>query len=89
MNRYGAAMDSSDAQGPDTRLEHGAYIDAAEMELATIVAVVDAGPHDARVPTCPDYDLFGLARHVGQVCGFWIHLLADADGRPKPELLGV
>ena len=64
-----------------------AYIDALEVELGTVVAVVAAGPSDASVPTCPDFDLFGLARHLGQVCGFWIHLLADADGRPKPELL--
>jgi len=73
--------------GLSSRLGHGEYIDAAEAELDTIVALVEVGPHDARVPTCPDYDLFGLARHVGQVCGFWIHLFADADRRPEPELV--
>ena len=71
--------------GLAARLAHGAYVDAAEAELDTVVAVVASAPHDARVPTCPDYDLFGLARHIGQVCGFWVDLLADADGRPRPE----
>src|SRR5260370_7597751 len=39
----------------------------------------------ARVPTCPDWTLRDLATHVGQVMGFWTHLLCEGTGRPKPQ----
>ncbi len=68
-------------------MDHQAYIDVVESELATAVSVVAAGPRDAGVPSCPEFDLDGLGTHLGQVCGFWIHALADADGRAKPEML--
>jgi uncharacterized protein (TIGR03083 family) len=44
----------------------------------------DAG---AQVPTCPDWTLLDLAKHVGGVMGFWSHVLADGMGRPKPEII--
>jgi len=64
-------------------MEHAARVDAVEREFAALVAAVDNGPLDASVPTCPGFTVDDLARHVGEFCGFWSHVLCEGTGRPK------
>ena len=58
-------------------MEHTEYLDAASADLAALCAAVASGPLDARVPTCPDFDVDDLARHVGAFCVRWIDVLRD------------
>jgi uncharacterized protein (TIGR03083 family) len=48
-------------------LDHDAYIDAIERESATFVVTAAAIDSDARVPSCPDWTVDDLLRHVGVV----------------------
>ena len=48
-------------------MDHDAYIDAIERESAAFVAAADAADSDARVPSCPDWTVDDLLRHVGIV----------------------
>ena len=61
-----------------------AHIDAIERESATLAEALAAGPRDARVPSCPEWSVTELARHVGQFTGLWAHVLCEGTGRPKP-----
>ena len=70
-------------------MEYDAHIAAVERELAAMADAVAAGPLDAPVPTCPDFDVEALAAHVGGLLGFWIHLFDEAAGRPKTPILEV
>jgi uncharacterized protein (TIGR03083 family) len=65
-------------------VEHGTRVDAVEREVTDLVAALARGPLDAPVPTCPDFTVDDLARHVGAFCGFWSHVLCEGTGRPKP-----
>jgi uncharacterized protein (TIGR03083 family) len=58
-------------------MEHTEYLDAASLDLAALCAAVAAGPLDTRVPTCPDFDVDDLARHVGAFCIRWSSVLQD------------
>jgi len=49
------------------RLDHDAYIDAIERESAAFVAAAAAFDADAPVPSCPDWTVDDLLRHVGIV----------------------
>jgi uncharacterized protein (TIGR03083 family) len=59
------------------------HVASVAREVASIADAVAAGPLDARVPTCPDWDVTGLLRHVGEFTGFWTHVLCEGTGRPK------
>jgi uncharacterized protein (TIGR03083 family) len=48
-------------------MDHGAHIDAIEHESAVFVAAAAAASGDARVPSCPDWAVDDLVRHVGTV----------------------
>jgi uncharacterized protein (TIGR03083 family) len=65
-------------------MDHSQRVEAAERELRELQAAVTAGPLDAAVPTCPDWTVEDLARHVGGFCGFWSHVLCEGTGTPKP-----
>lgn len=67
-------------------MEHADFIDAAERELVTAARALAAGPMDADVPTCKEWDVTGLATHVGQVCAFWTKLLCEGSGRPRDPM---
>ena len=67
-------------------MDYEAHIAAFERELDAFATAVDAGPLDADVPTCPDFDVEALATHVGGLLGFWSHVLAEGAGRPKPDV---
>ena len=56
---------------------------AVEREAAAITETLGSGPDDAPVPTCPDWDVHALARHVGEFTVFWAHVVSEATGRPK------
>ena len=64
-------------------MDYGVRVDAIERELAALVAAVAAGPLDARVPTCPGFTVDDLAKHVGEFCGFWTHVLCEGTSRLK------
>ena len=67
-------------------MEYAEYIEAVERETGAIARAMMKGDAAARVPTCPDWTLLDLAKHVGGVMGFWSHVLAEGMGRPKPEI---
>ena len=64
-------------------MDYDAHVAAVERESGALVAALRAGPIDAAVPTCPDWVVADLARHVGEFSGFWSHNLCEATGRPK------
>ena len=64
-------------------VDYGARVDAVEREFAALVTAVAAGPLNTRVPTCPDFAVDDLAKHVGEFCGFWTHVLCEGTSRPK------
>lgn len=64
-------------------MEHQERIDVTERNVDAAADAVAAGPLDAAVATCPGMTVDGLAAHLGQVCAFWTHVLAEAADRPK------
>ncbi len=52
-------------------MEHADRIAAARREIDDLLAALGAGPLSAEVPTCPDWTLADLARHVGWFCTRW------------------
>jgi len=48
-------------------MDHDAYVDAIERESATFVTVATTTDSDAPVPSCPDWTVDDLLRHVGIV----------------------
>jgi len=67
-------------------MEYAEHIEAVEREASAFARALMKGDADAQVPTCPDWTLLDLAKHVGGVVGFWSHVLAEGSGRPKPEI---
>lgn len=57
------------------KLDGAALADAAETDLG------------ARIPTCPEWDMAELVRHILQVHGSW-SLIVD-DGRMEPAPLDI
>jgi uncharacterized protein (TIGR03083 family) len=66
-------------------VEYAEHVGAVERETAAFAKALMRAEADAQVPTCPDWTLRDLATHVGQVMGFWTHLLCEGTGRPKPQ----
>jgi uncharacterized protein (TIGR03083 family) len=58
---------------------------AVGRELAAVDEALAAGPMSATVPTCPGWSVADLARHLGDFCGFWAHVLCEGTGRDKPS----
>lgn len=67
-------------------MEYSDLIDAAEGETDALMLAIESGELDDVVPTCSEWEIADLARHVGGFCGFWTHVLCEGTGRPKPEL---
>jgi len=65
-------------------MDHETHVDAAQQELTALIAAAQAGPLDARVPTCPDYDVDALALHVGGFCTAWLHAMRHGVVYPGP-----
>jgi uncharacterized protein (TIGR03083 family) len=56
---------------------------AVERETEALWAALGNGPPDVAVPSCPDWTVVDLARHVGEFTLFWAHVLCEGTGRPK------
>lgn len=83
MHRYRAGVgDRSGIAGP-TREQHLGAIAADGVALA---AAVRAGPADARVRACPDWDLAALGRHMGFIHR-WAALAASTGAAPDTSLI--
>src|SRR4051812_13866427 len=67
-------------------MDYAEHVEAVERETGAFARALMRADADAQVPTCPDWKLLDLARHVGGVLGFWSHVLAEGMGRPKPEI---
>jgi uncharacterized protein (TIGR03083 family) len=64
-------------------MEYDEHVAAAEREAKAYVAVLREVDGDPRVPTCPEWTLADLTRHVGQFTGFWTHVVCEGAGRSK------
>lgn len=64
-------------------VEYAQHIEAVKRETLAMVAVLREGPLDAPVPSCPEWTVADLAKHVGEFTGFWTHVLCEGTGRPK------
>jgi uncharacterized protein (TIGR03083 family) len=64
-------------------LSYDELVDAVEREAAAIADALGAGEAGAVVPTCPDWDVHALARHLGEFTALWTHVVCEATGRPK------
>ncbi len=68
--------------GYGARMEHSEYVAAARGDLAAICEAVAAGSTDVQVPTCPDFDVDALARHVGAFCLRWTKVVREGHEVP-------
>jgi uncharacterized protein (TIGR03083 family) len=66
-------------------VEYAEHIEAVGQQTSAFAKALMRGDADSQVPTCPDWTLRDLATHVGQVMGFWTHLVCEGTGRPKPQ----
>lgn len=66
-------------------MDHAEHVDAVAREVDAFVVAVDDGPLSAQVPTCPEWTVVDLTRHVGDFCAWWSHVLCEGNGRPKPS----
>jgi uncharacterized protein (TIGR03083 family) len=66
-------------------MQYAAHVEAVERQTQAFAKALMRGDAEARVPTCPDWTLRDLTTHVGQVMGFWTHLVCEGTGRPKPQ----
>lgn len=66
-------------------LNYNEHLASVEASVAAFGEAIAAGPLEARVPTCPDWDVAALVHHVGGFTGFWTHVLTEGTGRSKPE----
>lgn len=72
-----------------TTLEFPALLRLIDDRSAAFRAAVQAAPAlDAQVPTCPDWKLLDLVRHLGRVHRFWAAVVAagPADGPVDPSV---
>jgi uncharacterized protein (TIGR03083 family) len=64
-------------------VDYAEHIAEVERETARIAAALSKGSLDARVPTCPDWTLADLAKHIGEFTGLWTHVVCEGTGREK------
>ncbi|HVE94190.1 MAG TPA: maleylpyruvate isomerase N-terminal domain-containing protein [Acidimicrobiales bacterium] len=64
-------------------MDYDAHVAATATALDAYRRALTKGPLDAHVPTCPEFDLAALTKHVGEFCGFWGHVVCEALGRDK------
>jgi uncharacterized protein (TIGR03083 family) len=66
-----------------TGVEYAEHVDAVEAAGDAFAQALRGANTDARVPSCPEWSLLDLTRHVWNLTGFWTHVLCDGTGRPK------
>jgi len=64
-------------------VDYSDHVTAVEREITAIAQSLRASPLDVRVPTCPEWTLADLTKHLGEFTGFWTHVLCEGTGRPK------
>lgn len=64
-------------------VDHEARLGVIEREVPRLAAALSDAPPDRKVPTCPEWTLADLARHIGEFTGFWTHVLCEGTDRPK------
>jgi uncharacterized protein (TIGR03083 family) len=65
-------------------MDYADHVAATRDAVEVFTAALAAGPVDAPVPTCPDWTVTDLVRHVGEFTSFWTHVLCEGTQRPKP-----
>lgn len=70
-------------------MDYGVRIEAIARDFEALVDAVAAGPMEARVPSCPDFSVDDLAKHVGEVCGFWTNAVRQGKEQPWIPFGGV
>jgi uncharacterized protein (TIGR03083 family) len=65
-------------------VDYAGHVEAVERETAAFTKALMRAEADAPVPTCPDWTVRDLAKHLGGLQGFWTHVVAEGSGRPKP-----
>lgn len=70
-------------------IDHDEYIDIITRESAAFVAAATQAGFGSPVPSCPDWDVAALVRHLGEVQWFWWHVVTDRpvswEDVPEPE----
>ena len=64
-------------------MSYEGLVDAVGVETSAIGDALGDGPVDARVATCPEWDVHTLARHLGEFTALWTHVVCEATGREK------
>ncbi len=64
---------------------HARHCDAAEREIERFAASVGAADPGAKVPTCPEWTIAGLAEHVGGVHRWATTLVRALSPKPVPR----
>ena len=59
------------------------YLELLAHEVELTSALIERGPLDTQVPTCPDWDVAGLVRHTGGIHR-WVTSLIGAAGEAVP-----
>ena len=69
-------------------MHHAEYCDLLEVEIARFVEFAGTAPPATRVPTCPDWDVAELLRHVGSLHRWSAyHVEHHAPARVSPSEL--
>lgn len=63
-------------------MDYAQHLAAARSDLDATCAAVASGPLEDRVPTCPDFDVDDLARHLGAFCLRWIDAVRERRAGP-------
>lgn len=64
-------------------MEYQQHVEAVRRETDALIAAFGSGGVDDPVPTCPEWMIRDLARHVGEFTGFWTHAVCEGAGREK------
>lgn len=64
-------------------MDYDDHVAAVERETAAAVQAFRVGDMPTKVPTCPEWTLRDLAKHVGEFTGLWTHVLCEGTGREK------
>ncbi len=61
------------------------HVEEIARSSARMAELITAENSDAKVPSCPEWNLFDLVSHIGEVQGFWANCIREANaGAPWP-----
>src|SRR5436853_2280111 len=64
-------------------MESVEHVTAVQREIAAITTTLRAGALEVKVPTCPEWTLADLTRHLGEFTAFWADGLCEGTGTAK------